>query len=158
MSVFTLIHSLRKWTPLESSMALLTHWGRVTHICVGNLPIIGSDNGLSPDRRQAIIWTNAGIRNKFQWNFNQNYNIFIQENAFENVVWKTAAILSRPQCVKLTKRSNWSPRDGCRWPDQENISRWRWVDRIKPGYIVPAWRPCHENIKKHMSMYISAKI
>ena len=40
---------------------LLTHWGRVTHICVGKLTIIGSDNGLSPDRRQAIIWTNAGI-------------------------------------------------------------------------------------------------
>ena len=39
----------------------LTHWGRVTHICVGNLAIIGSDNGLSPDRRQAIILTNAGI-------------------------------------------------------------------------------------------------
>ena len=40
---------------------LLTHWGRVTHICVGKLTIIGSDNGLSPERRQAIIWTNAGI-------------------------------------------------------------------------------------------------
>ena len=39
----------------------LTHWGRTTHICVGNLTIIGSDNGLSPDRRQAIIWTNDGI-------------------------------------------------------------------------------------------------
>ena len=39
----------------------LTHWGRVTHICVGNLTIIGSDNGLSPGRRQAIIWTSAGI-------------------------------------------------------------------------------------------------
>ena len=39
----------------------LTHWGRVTHICVGNLTIIGPDNGLSPGRRQAIIWTNAGI-------------------------------------------------------------------------------------------------
>ena len=26
-----------------------------------NLTIIGSDNGLPPDRRQAIIWTNAGI-------------------------------------------------------------------------------------------------
>ena len=38
----------------------LTHWGRVTHICVGKLTIIGSDNGLSPDRRQAIIWTNGG--------------------------------------------------------------------------------------------------
>ena len=39
----------------------LTHWGRVTHICVCKLAIIGSDNGLSPRRRQAIIWTNAGI-------------------------------------------------------------------------------------------------
>ena len=39
----------------------LTHWGRVTHICVSNLTIIGSDNGLLPDRPQAIIWTNAGL-------------------------------------------------------------------------------------------------
>ena len=38
-----------------------THWGRVTHICVSKLNITGSDNGLSPGRRQAIIWTNAGI-------------------------------------------------------------------------------------------------
>ena len=28
----------------------LTHWGRMTHICVGKLTIIGSDNGLSPGR------------------------------------------------------------------------------------------------------------
>ena len=33
----------------------LTHGGRETHICVGKLIIIGSDNGLSPNRRQAII-------------------------------------------------------------------------------------------------------
>ena len=39
----------------------LTHWGRVTHICVENLISIASDNGLSPGRRQTIIWTNAGI-------------------------------------------------------------------------------------------------
>ena len=31
------------------------------HICVSKLTIISSDNGLSPDRRQAIIWTNVGI-------------------------------------------------------------------------------------------------
>ena len=37
------------------------HWGRATHICIGKLTIIGSDNGLSPGRRQAIIWTIAGI-------------------------------------------------------------------------------------------------
>ena len=39
----------------------LTHWGRVTHICVSNLTTIGSDNGLSPERHLAIICTNAGI-------------------------------------------------------------------------------------------------
>ena len=39
----------------------LTHRGRVTRICVGNLNIIGSDNGLLPGWRQAIIWSNAGI-------------------------------------------------------------------------------------------------
>ena len=39
----------------------LTHWGRVTHIRVGKQTSIGSDNGLAPGRRQAIIWTNAGI-------------------------------------------------------------------------------------------------
>ena len=40
---------------------VLTHWGREMHICVSKLTIIGSDNGLSTGRRQAIIWTNAGI-------------------------------------------------------------------------------------------------
>ena len=30
-------------------------------ICVSKMIIIGSDNGLSPGRRQAIILTNAGI-------------------------------------------------------------------------------------------------
>ena len=39
----------------------LTHWGRVTHICVGKLTTIGSNNGLSPGRWQTIIGTNAGI-------------------------------------------------------------------------------------------------
>ena len=46
---------------LLNCMLRLTHWGRVTHICVGKLTIIGSDNGLLPGRCQAITWTNAGI-------------------------------------------------------------------------------------------------
>ena len=33
----------------------LTHWGRVTHICVSKLTIIGSDNGLLLGWHQAII-------------------------------------------------------------------------------------------------------
>ena len=37
---------------ISRSLAVLTHWGRVTHICVSNLTIVGC---------QAIIWINAGI-------------------------------------------------------------------------------------------------
>ena len=39
----------------------LTHCDRTTHGCDGYLTIIDSDNGFSPGRRQAIIWTDAGI-------------------------------------------------------------------------------------------------
>ena len=39
----------------------LTHWRRMTHICVSELSITGSDNGWSPCQHQAITWTNAGI-------------------------------------------------------------------------------------------------
>ena len=54
-----------------------THWGRVTHIWVGNLVIIGSDNGLSPVRRQAIIWTNAG--KLLIWPLGTNFSEFLIE-------------------------------------------------------------------------------
>ena len=39
----------------------LTHWDRVAHVCLCKPNNMGSDNGLSPGWRQAIIWTNAGI-------------------------------------------------------------------------------------------------
>ena len=45
----------------KKSINYLTHWCWVMHICVSKWTIIGSNNGLSPGRRQAIIWTNAGI-------------------------------------------------------------------------------------------------
>ena len=62
---------------------------------MGNLPIIGSDNGLSPGRRQAIIWTNARpLGTKFN-----EILIEILENVFASVIWEMAAILSRSQCV-----------------------------------------------------------
>ena len=55
----TSLHGDRPQASLPYQM--LTHWGRVMHICVGEQTIIGSDNGLSLGRCQAIIWTNAGI-------------------------------------------------------------------------------------------------
>ena len=48
-----------------------------------------------------VNWT---LRNKLQWNSNQNTKLFIHENAFENVVCKMAAILSRGE--ELT---HWPP-------------------------------------------------
>ena len=59
---------------------------------------IGSGNGLSLLQRQAITWTNADLLSigPLETNFNeilsQGSIIFIQENAFENVVCKMAAI------------------------------------------------------------------
>ena len=55
------IYLLQTFLRSQKSWKLLTHWGRVTHICVSNLTIIGSNNGLLPGWRQAIIWTNAVI-------------------------------------------------------------------------------------------------
>ena len=49
--------------------------------------------------KQCWIIVNWSLRNKLQWNFNRNSNIFIQENALEHVVCEMASILSRPQCV-----------------------------------------------------------
>ena len=46
---------------MKSTSHSLTHWDGVTHTYFGKLTIISSDNGLSPARRQAIIWTYAGI-------------------------------------------------------------------------------------------------
>ena len=50
-----------KCSLLSMRFIALTDWGRETHICVGNLTIISTDVGLSPGRRQAIIWTNTGL-------------------------------------------------------------------------------------------------
>ena len=53
---------IASWVTQKSlCLMCLIHWGRVTHICISKLTGIVSYNGLSPGRRQAIIWTNAGI-------------------------------------------------------------------------------------------------
>ena len=46
-------------SPIESEWRIYV--SVMTHICVSKLTIICSDNGLSPGRRHAIIWTNAWI-------------------------------------------------------------------------------------------------
>ena len=80
----------------------LTHWGRVTHICVVKLTITVSDNGLSPRRRQAIIWTNAGILliGPLGTNFIEIL-IGIQTFSFKKMHLKMSSAKWRPFCLGL---------------------------------------------------------
>ena len=80
----------------------LTHWGRVTHICVGNLTIISPDNGLSPGRRQAIIWTNAGILLIGHWGTKFNEILIgIRAFSFKKTHLKMSSAKWRPFCLGL---------------------------------------------------------
>ena len=80
----------------------LTHWGRVTHICVSKLTTIGSDNGLSPGRRQAIIWTSAWIFwiGPLGTNFSEIL-IGIQTFSFKKMHLKMSSAKWRPFCLGL---------------------------------------------------------
>ena len=72
------------------------------HICVANLAIIGPDNGLSPGRRQAIIWTNAGILliellgTKFTAILIENHTF-----SFKKMHLKMSSAKWRPFCLDL---------------------------------------------------------
>ena len=80
----------------------LSHLGRVTQICVGDRTIIGSDNGLSPGRRQAIIWTNAGILliGPLGTNFSE-IQIGIQTFSYKKMHLKMSSVKWRPLCLGL---------------------------------------------------------
>ena len=74
----------------------------MTHICVSNLTITGSDNGLSPGRRQAIIWTNTGLLliGPLGTNFNEML-IEIHTFSFKKMPLKTSSAKRRPFCLGL---------------------------------------------------------
>ena len=82
-----------------------THRGRVTHIVISKSTIICSDNGLSPDRCQAIIWTNTGILliGPLGTNFSKIlikiHTFSIKKMHLKNGKWKMWSILSGPQCL-----------------------------------------------------------
>ena len=82
----------------------LTHWGRVMHICVSKLTIIGSDNGFSPERRQANIWANAGILliGTLGTNFSEIL-IGIQTFSFKKLHLKTSSAKWRLFCFGLNE-------------------------------------------------------
>ena len=74
----------------------------MTHICIDNLAIIGSDNGLSPGRRLAIIWTNAGILLIGPWGTNfSELLIGIHTFSFKKIHLKMSSVKWRPFCLGL---------------------------------------------------------
>ena len=101
----------------------LTHWGRVTHICVSNLTIIGSDNGLSPGRRQAIIWTNVGILliGPPGTNFSEML-IEIHTFSFKKIHLKMSSGKWRPFCLGPNVLSNYIPSVGWHYSTMLHIS------------------------------------
>ena len=74
----------------------------MTHICVNRLTITGSDNGLSPGWRQAIIGTNAGILliGPLGTNFSEN-SIEILTFSFTKMRLKVSSAKWRPFCLGL---------------------------------------------------------
>ena len=109
---------------------ILTHRGRVTHICVSKLTIIGSDNGLSPNRRQAIIWTSAGLLligplgTKFS-----EIIIEILTFSFKKMRLKVSSAKRRPFCLGLSEKM-----------PQVNVKRphWWWVNIASNNDFVPS--------------------
>ena len=83
----------------------LIHRDHVTHLCVGNLTIIGSGNCLSPVRRQAIIGTNAGILlirtsgTNFSEISSEIHTFSFKKRRLKMSSGKWRPFLSRPQCV-----------------------------------------------------------
>ena len=102
----------------------LTHWGRVAHMCISKLTIIGSDNGLSPDRRQAIIWTNAEILliGPLGTNFSE---ILIESHAFsfKKMHLKMSSGKWRPFCLGLNVLTHW-----CLTMHQYASTNWATID------------------------------
>ena len=87
---------------VSSSLMVLTHQDRVTHICISKQTIIGSDNGLSPGWRQAIIWTNAGILliGTLETNFSEIL-IEIRIFSFKKMILNVSSAKWRPCCIVL---------------------------------------------------------
>ena len=130
----------------QQAQCWLTHWGRGTHICFSRLTIIGSDNGLSPGRRQAIIWTNAGIllTGPLGTNFREKKKIVLTIS-FTKMHLIMSSATWRPFCLGLNvlKSHNWflsmshinAPLpcglDDIIQSDQRDLDKYRGTSRVK---------------------------
>ena len=129
------VHYFNSHRSLGDAMVILTHWGRVTHIYVSKLTIIGSNNGLSPDRRQAIIWTNAGMLliGPLGTNFSEIL-IEILTFSFTKMCLKLSSVKWRPFCPGLNVLKVYSP-NTC-----YGLSSWALLVKLLSGEWM-SWNP-----------------
>ena len=102
------------------------------------LTIIGSDNGLSPGRRQAIIWSNAGILliGPLRTNFSE---ILIEINtfSFKKMHSKLLSAKWRPSCLGLNVLTHYQEPNHYLneyWPTSTmpcDITKRQWVKWIR---------------------------
>ena len=111
-------------------VSTLIDGGRVTHICVGNIAIIGSDNCLSPGRRHVIIWTDAGIllTGPSGTDFNEISIIIIHFHS-RKFIWKCGPQISPMNFAfwvvrKMAAISSWPPGVNILRPNDAYIHRW----------------------------------
>ena len=121
----------------------LTHWSWVMHIWVSKLTIIGSHNGLSPDRPQAIIWTNAGILSigPLGTNFSEVL-IEIHTLLFRKMHLKMLSGKWQPFCLSLNvlKRQNFHNTKSLlcllmAWQQQQPGHNYTWYSIFSPNIL-----------------------
>ena len=110
-------HYQHQWLPssltnVSASLNELTHLPLCRIYASVNWVSISSDNGLSPDRRQAIIWTNAGIliTGPLGTNFNE-IQLKIQKFSIIKMHFTMLSGKWRPFCPGedgLRPKSSWS--------------------------------------------------
>ena len=155
----------------------------MTHICVSKLTIIGSDNGLSPGRRQDIIWTNAGIL--LIRTLGTDFSEILSEIcafSFKKMLLKMSSATWRPFCLGLNEliapvhskvtlidpESGWSKQDVCSTMiagDRFIMSmsgRWLRIKdvRVKQGWLTSYTCFCNlqSNSKRHTYMFMCLRI
>ena len=108
----------------------------MTHICVGKLLIIGSDNGLSPDRRQAIIWTNAALLSigPLRTYFSENL-IKIQQFSLKKLHVKMSSAKWRPSCLGLNVLKNMVMQDHAPQCNKACFAVWFWSSECWIWYL-----------------------
>ena len=95
-------------SPFCSVVGELTHLPYCRIYASVNWISIGSDNGLSPDRRQAIIWNNAAILLIAPLGTNSNdIRIKIQNSSFMKVHLKGSSAKRRPFCQRGVGVGGW---------------------------------------------------